>query len=76
MKQPKKRWAWTAQQRGRCHNRHDHRITSPSPAFLRGHWHQHQARTRQALHQVLYGSDEGHITFLYQPRYGGRYDWA
>jgi len=76
MKQPKKRWAWTARQRGRCHNRRDHRITSPTPEFLRGHWHRHRAHTRQVLHQVLAGQEEGHGFFLYQPRHGGRYDWA
>ncbi|SNS07176.1 MULTISPECIES: hypothetical protein [Hymenobacter] len=76
MKQPKKRWAWTARQRGRCHHRRDHRITSPAPTFLREKWHQHRARTRQALHQVLAGYDEGHVTFPYQPRHSGQYDWA
>ncbi|TYZ05769.1 hypothetical protein FY528_20930 [Hymenobacter lutimineralis] len=75
MKPSKKRWAWTARQRGRCHHRHDHRISSPSPAFLRSHWHQHRARTRQVLHQILAG-DEGHIVFPYQPRHSGHYDWA
>ncbi|RZK30291.1 MAG: hypothetical protein EOO63_07100 [Hymenobacter sp.] len=76
MKQAKKYWAWTARQRGHCHNRRDHRITSPAPAFLRSHWHQHRARTRAALHLVLRGYDEGEVVLPYQPRHGGQYDWA
>lgn len=76
MKQAKKYWAWTARQRGRCHTRCNHGLTSPAPEFLRSHWHRHRARTREALHLVLQGFDESEVVLLYQPRHGGQHDWA
>lgn len=76
MKQPKKRWAWTARQRGRStlYGSWMYRWQPPR-GLIHREWKTHRSRTRQALHQMLRGTDEAAVHFLYHHKYSGHWEW-
>ncbi|HEX8426528.1 hypothetical protein [Hymenobacter sp.] len=77
MKQPKKRWAWTARQRNRISYFHDNwRYNSPSGEFIRLKWKTHRSQTRAGLHQILRAADEAATHFPYQHRHSGWWKWS
>jgi len=65
MKQPKKRWAWSARQcrRQSLYSSPDYRNQQPPKWYVRYKWHQYRSRTHVALQQFLEGTDETAVHF-------------
>lgn len=78
MKQPKKRWAWTARQRGRdaTYRSWNYNWHQPAKWFVTHRWHSHRTQTRAALHQILCGADEDTVIFLYHHKNRAHWDWT
>ncbi|TGE28829.1 hypothetical protein [Hymenobacter metallicola] len=76
MKQPKKRWAWTARQCGRIrlYSSFAYRLYQPSRFFRERLWSQHRMQTRTALHQLRQGAEETEVRFPYQHKYSAHWD--
>ncbi|WP_226268343.1 hypothetical protein [Hymenobacter pini] len=75
MKQPKKRWAWTARQRGRIrlYSSFAYRLYQPGKVFTRLLWARHRSQTRTALIQLQQGADETEVHFPYHHRHNGHW---
>ncbi|MDF7811017.1 hypothetical protein [Hymenobacter sp. YC55] len=75
MKQPKKRWAWTARQRGRIrlYKSWQYRLYQPSKSFIQLQWNQHRMQTRTALHQLRQGAQETEVQFFYHHKHNGHW---
>ncbi|UOQ51414.1 hypothetical protein [Hymenobacter cellulosivorans] len=76
MKQPKKRWAWTARQHGRSrlYSSFSYQLYQPSRSSRERHWGQHRTQTRTALHQLWQGAEETEVQFPYQHKYSAHWD--
>jgi hypothetical protein len=76
MKQPKKRWAWTARQRGRIrlYSSWQYRRYQPSRWVRELFWSQHRMQTRTALNQIRQGAEEMEVQFPYQHKYSAHWD--
>jgi len=77
MKHPKKRWAWTAQQKGRIslYRSWEYKWQQPTPWFIHHRWKVHRSQTREALHQILRGVDNTQVHFPYHHKHNGHWDW-
>lgn len=75
MKQPKKRWAWTARQRGRIrlYSSWHYHLYQPTRWLRQQLWSQHRMQTRQALQQLRQGAEETEVQFPYQHLHHGHW---
>ncbi|RYU79057.1 hypothetical protein [Hymenobacter persicinus] len=75
MKQSKKRWAWTARQRGRIrlYKSFSYRHYQPSKDLTKILWTHHRTQTRTALHQILRGAEETEVQFPYHHKQLGHW---
>lgn len=75
MKQPKKRWAWTARQlgRSRLYSSWHYQRYQPSRFLRRLLWSQHRMQTRKALHQIWQGAEDTAEQFPYHHRHSAHW---
>ncbi|PJJ60163.1 hypothetical protein [Hymenobacter chitinivorans] len=75
MKQPKKRWAWTARQRGRIrlYSSWHYQRYQPDRFLRQLLWNRHRMQTRMALHQIRQGAEETEVQFPYQHKHNGHW---
>jgi hypothetical protein len=75
MKQSKKRWAWTARQRGRVkfYTKDIYYVHGPGKWLLRHLWSRHRMQTVEALHQIKEGLEEAQAYFLFHHKHNGHW---